>query len=521
MSLTKRCASLVWVWIVVSAVAVGVLGADRALAQGAVGRVNAALGNIPDDRRSDLVLLPALAGMDPVPGVLSVRSDAARKLSDHPDFAAMSAWATAPAQRAVLEAIRTVTSETDYRFAHAFAQPYGAEGVPIDLIAAGLYSELGDPPLLAGAQHGYMPALNDADALVHVEASRLAGAGEVRAAVDLLISWAFFCRQMSDRPFAREMVWGLRHASFALERIRDVVYLDAQGSRRFSTSDAEAVIAKLDGVNGFLGTERLRAPIGDRVAAEQIVERVLTAQGANTDVFATTLAQIGASSRPLRLFGEAARYEQGARGHVGLSEARRTIEALFSDLESRWRLPVDNARLRRPFEMERLASSSNQAIAAVVRARAWDPTELMAMRDVFRTEVVGTRQALAIVGYRSAFGSFPPVVSSVRPRWLPAIEADPMNRDRVRGRVPPLEYFVPIRDVRASNEPHSMIGTGYFDSAFSVNLFDDTFVLYSVGFNGRRNFGERIENDWREAGRGQDYLIWPPLLSLSREAAAD
>ncbi|TVQ63242.1 MAG: hypothetical protein EA378_02860 [Phycisphaerales bacterium] len=488
---------------------------------GAVGRVNAALANVSEERRSDLILLPRLAAMDDRPGVLSVRMDAVRKLAAHPDFPAMASWAMGAPQRAVLEAIREVTEETDYRFAHAFAQPYGAEGVPIDLIAAGLYTELGDPPLLASAQHGYMDRIADTGTLVHVEASRLAGEGEVRAAADLLVRWAYFCRQMADRPFAREKVWGMREASFAMERIRDVVYLDTLSGRRFSARDAEEVIAQLDSVDGFLGTERIRVPIGDRVAAEQVAERVLTARGANTDLYATTLAQIGASNRPLRLFGEAARYEQGSGVQAGLSDTRRTIEALFADLESRWRLPIDNARLRRPFEMDRLARPSEQAVAAVVRARGWDPTELMAERDRLRTEIVGTRQALAIVGYRTAFGGFPPVISSVRPRWLRAIEADPFNRDRARGRVPPLEYFVPIRDVRASNDPHEMIGTGYFDSAFSVSLFDDTFVLYSVGFNGRRNFAERIENDWREAGRGQDYLIWPPLLSLSREAAPE
>ena len=511
-------------WGLVSAVLLGLLAwspvPTEARADGTVGRLNAPFQNVPDQRRSDLILLPLLAALPEPPSALATVEDAMRLSARDSGWSAASVWAESAPARAVLEAIERVTRERDFRIAYAFAQPYGAEGVPIDIIAAGLYTELGDPPLLAGARHQYMDALTLAAKLSHVEATRLAASGEVRAAVDVLIRWAAFSRQMGDRAFAREWVWGMTQIALAMERIRDVVYVDALAQRRFTPRDAEEVIAVLDPIGGFLGLERLAPPRGDRAAAEQIAERVLTASGARTDLFATTLARIGASERPLRLFGEASRYERGSGGHVGLGEARRVIEGVFGDLETRWSLAVDNPRLVQPFATDRLARPDVQAIAAAVRARGWDPTELMAMRDVVRVEVVGTRHALGIMGYRAAFGSFPPQISSIRPRWLPAIEADPLNRDRTRGRVPPLEFFVPIRDTRASREPHVVVGTGYFGTAFSVRLFDDTFVLYSVGFDGQRNFGERIENNWREAGRNQDYLIWPPVISLSRQAAS-
>ena len=59
----------------------------------------------------------------------------------------------------------------------AFGQLYGVEGVDIEMIAAGLYTDLGDPPTLAGARIGYMPMLDRLAILVNVEATRLAAEG--------------------------------------------------------------------------------------------------------------------------------------------------------------------------------------------------------------------------------------------------------------------------------------------------------------------------------------------------------
>ncbi|MCA9287559.1 MAG: hypothetical protein KDA05_03185, partial [Phycisphaerales bacterium] len=295
------------------AMAVG-LGATNASAQTPVDRVNAPYLAIPEANRSDLILLPALADMEPAPVGAQAPQQAMLLPAGSTNWSRAEAWATGQTQVAVLAALDRITQETDYRRAMVFAQPYGP-GVPRPMIAAGLYTELGDPPTLAAANFGYMAPLDDLACLVHVEATRRLAAGDPAGAIDVLTDWTFFARQMADRALFREVVFGYRQMIDAMERIRDIAYQDMRGDRALTLQQIQDAIARL-AEDKLLGIERLALPRGERTSTEQLTDRVFGRDGQlNAGAFSSAMAAAGSSGRPLRLFSEAARWSGAADAH--------------------------------------------------------------------------------------------------------------------------------------------------------------------------------------------------------------
>ena len=104
---------------------------------------------------------------------------------------------------------------------------------------------------------------------------------------------------------------------------------------------------------------------------------------------------------------------------------------------------------------------------------------------------------------------------------MKTIEADPYNSDRARGKVPPLEYFVPIRDqtfgTREDPKPHEMNviprGGGL---NFQVKIDKDQFIIYSVGPDGAKAWAKDVSGEPERNAVG-DLLIWPPITSLMRQ----
>ena len=133
---------------------------------------------IATDKRSDLVMLPLVAKMDATPGAVGELGSAAMLPADVGAFAEARAWAEKPAQRAVLEGLDKVTKATKWKEAFAWGLPYGVENVPVELVEARMYSELGDPPTLAAARHFWLPEMERVACLVNVEATRLAAGSD-------------------------------------------------------------------------------------------------------------------------------------------------------------------------------------------------------------------------------------------------------------------------------------------------------------------------------------------------------
>lgn len=489
-----------------------------ALAQGdQVDRVNALFKEVPQDRRSDLILLPVLAGMEAPPiGVDSIES-AALQFEGSSVWAAAEAWATAEPQRKAIDALRQVTEGAAEGRGMSFAQPYGPGGIDPQLIRAKLYTSLGDPPMLAGRRLMYLEAIENLMCLVQVEATRLAGEGKPGEACDLLVRQVYFARQLADRAFLAEVDSGLKYMKLGLSRIRDVAYVDFKGSRLLGPADIERTMKAIQLYDrSYLDPARLRFPEGNHLSAEQLFEQLYEPRGTvREDMFAKTMARMRTAERPLRLFAEASRYESAGAEQADWFETREMIENVFNSWSARWTLSQFDRQQSLPFTWDRL----DRARYAVISASTTDMSVLYEDRQEFETEAVGTRHALAVLGYYYELGVFPPTASSVRPRWMEKIEADPFNPNRAVGNVPAMKFFVPVRDDRPVNErdtpqPHEMNIYPMAGVNFALRLREDQFILYSVGRDGMDDHAEDVtDNPFGQTG---DYLIWPPVLSLYR-----
>lgn len=490
--------------------------------QNIIERVNEPFNVIGPSKRSDAVILPALAKMEAPPKAVATPAQAALLPASSPEFSSAAAWAQAPSQRAVLEALDRVTTETDWKLAMAFGQPYGAEGATPELIQARMYTELGDPPMLAAAQHLYMPALDHLVVLANVEATRLAADGKPSEAIDVLVDLLFFERQMADRQFYEEVVWAFESLAATYERVRDIAFQDLRGDKKIEFMRIPEQIKRLSEENlGYMDLDRVRFPIGNRLAAEQIVARVYAGGGTiNEEVFATTMSRLGSTERPLRLFAEAARWRSLAGGQAGGFQAIDKVRGVYDDFARRWVAPYfDSGRLLIS-EYSKLDRSANAAIDVTTP----DMTRLIELRQVAKVEAAGTRMMLGLTAFQLANGRRPPVITAVRPQWMPQVEVDLYDLSIRQGARPPFEYSLPMQPPASSREaarPHELeVYTANGETNFKVNLLDDVFLLYSKGTDNANNGGTRVQNTWRIV-QGADYLISPPVLSLYRQYLID
>jgi hypothetical protein len=509
-------------------ICVGILSAVVALSGLAVearadqylDRVNGLYSNVKTDKRSDLVMLPLLAKMDAPPRVID---DADEMLLISPDQAAWSEvlkWIDGPNQKAVIDGLYKVTEGKDFQDSMIFAQPYGAEGVSPEMIQARMYSELGDPPLLAAVDIQYMPAMKRLHKLAQLEAVRRASGGDMLGSFEVLTRLAFFGRQLAERPMMVEVVLGYTMMWQAMERIRDIAYEDFRGNKALrqqaQLSKLAEFNAKIEEDRGVFSLDRMPFPTGNRAAAEQLVSMMGSDAG-----FATTMARVSAGGRPLRLFGEAGKWETAMKSGGGGIALSNNLRLLYDDWAARWRFDPFDQRMLQPFYYTNL--DRNQY--AVLDASTQDMSELYQLRQFVRMQIVGTRHALAVLGFSYVNrGMWPPQLSSIRPDFIKALTADPYNPNRARGQQPPMEYFVPVRDAfgaaAALKKPHEMTVFVSTRENFQVPLREDTFVLYSTGPDGGKNRAERIQNTWKLV-QDTDVLMWPPVSSLWRQHLRD
>lgn len=484
-----------------------------------VNRANAPYASLPAARRSDTLLLPAIALMDPTPAGVRQVYAAAMLPAGKSGWSEAESWAQAKPQQDVLKVLATITKEPNIRDAYAFGQPYGVEGVDFALVQKRLYTELGDPPTLAGAQFFYLKGLEALESLVQVEATRLAAAGNPSDAIDVLINWVFFCRQMADRELFTEADWGLRSMAMALERVRDVAYNDLRGPKALVVDRLHGQIDRLKIEGSYLDLDRMTFPQGNKVAAEQVIARVyIPRNGIDERTFAPTLSRLGTTEFPLRLFSETGRWRTIGDQQANWFDATEKLAGVWEDQVQRWGVRMWDRRFAVVSEQSKLDRTKFAAIDVGLP----DMSVLYFRRMVARTEAVGSQTALAVVGWTrlGATRGYPTTISAVRPQWVKELMPDPFNPNREFGARPPLEYFVPIRDTprneRETPQPYPIEVVTPDGRVLNVPLKDDSFVLYSWGSDNGKSFARRTQNTYVKV-ENADYLIWPPVISLERD----
>ncbi|MBZ0173571.1 MAG: hypothetical protein K8E66_14405 [Phycisphaerales bacterium] len=495
------------------------LATPHTAAQNLIDRANALYDDIVDERRSDSILLPALIDLTEPPLGVDTPAKASMAFVGGRVWALAEAWVNAAPQRAMLDALRAGTVGEHYDTAKAFAQRYGVgSGIETRFIRGRMYTELGDPPLLAAADHLYMHSLDNLRCLVHLEATRLAGNGQPIEAMELMMVLAKFGYQMADREFSNESRWGYTAMADAIARMRDIAYTDFQHDRAIEPDRLLGIIAPLHPADGPIRLDRLNFPRANRIAAEQLVEVLyIPRKGVDEARFVPTMVRISTNDRPLRRFSAASAFQDKVGRQKDWFDIQNAVKNVFASWEKAWELDRSDPVLALPFAWETSLVGDD---TLVVRVGVGDDMgALFGLRTLCELERVATRQALGLLGHYYVVGAFATKMDVIRPRWVDQLEADPLNSNRDRGRRSPMRYFRPVTDVYLANEraepqPHTMQVFPGDGTNFEVVLREDQFLVYSTGKNGIDDHGTRMSRD-PEALVG-DYLVWPPVLSLHR-----
>lgn len=503
-----------------SALVLSLAAPALSLADQFVDKVNQIYKPVPADRRSEMTLFPVLAKIEEPPVRLADLVQAALTPASAPDFAKLSAWATGEPQKAVIEAIKKVTAEETARKLWGIAQPYGASEADPDLVMAGMYTELGDPPLLAQADIKWLPKMETALKLVQVEATRLQADGKPMEAMELLLRGIFLSRQLANRAMLVEQQLAYQGMIIGLARMRDIAWVDFRSDTPVLTAEnMRDLIGRLKDRDGVLQTGRLDLPVGDRAAAEQLLSRIMKADGKiEASTFALTLSRIAAKRAPMRLFSEQAKWDAIARLHADGRESLAGVERVFGDWDTRWKLDPWNPALKVPTDYRKLPKAKFAAIDVFLG----DLGQLFEARSELKVELTGTRSALANYGFWRQTRSFAPEAASVRPAFIPYADVDPFDPAKSQW----LAQVVPGRGPGGVINPEGkidaqifplIVGTRYPE--FGVTWKPDTFVMFSMGPKAARGGGKRF-TQMKFDNQG-DYLVWPPMLSLIRQHQAD
>lgn len=498
-----------------TALAAGSLMASLAIADEYVDRVNAPFKVIPEKLRSDMVILPKLGSLDPAPAVVATQQRAALLANKGPGWTECAAWAQKANQTAVLTSLDELTKEEDRLKAFAFAQPYGVNGVSVDLVSKELYTELGDPPLISAARHLYLPMLERTGVLCHVEASRRLEAGDLAGALKVMGDWLFFCRQIADRPTIREKKWAMESMKLALERMRDLVYQEqSSGKATIDAAGIRKVNDRLKERRGFLQLERLTMPEADFVGREQLLSKVMVPNGGtNEATFGSTMARVSASERPLKLFSAAAFWDGARASHAGQRESSAMLSGIHDDWNRRWQLSPFDKYVNTATDYRKYVQTTTKF--SVLNGAFDDMDAIFSLRRELRAELGATRLTNGVFGFFLRQKSLPKAIAATRPEFVDAIDTDPYS-----SRNHDLLYFVPIRDTakgpNGEDKPHTItIFPPAPTPSFALDLPSDVFVIYSVGPDDAP--GRCALCTQTRTGVPGDYLLYPPTLSLLRK----
>ncbi|MGP1345844.1 MAG: hypothetical protein ACTS3F_04140 [Phycisphaerales bacterium] len=425
-----------------------------------IDEINKAFGPRAGVESADALLFPAIVGMDPMPAALADLEIASLIVPGNPRWDEIEAWAEAPAQQAVIEALKTIADD-DRRF--QFTHPYNTEGVAPEFIDNGLYIDIEPLNLLVTARYEYLNRLDDVAILLTAEATRLAERGDAEEALEVLYAWVRLGRIVADRGMSLEKYWGFGTMLVAFERLRDVVYLY---DFNFTIEHIAELLERLS--DRSLRLDLIALPEGDRIAAKQLVARTMVDRGpVAVPQFTATMAFIESEGRELTIYDKAAFYRDIASAHAGFQRTNQKIDDVFGSWDQRWKIlnPHDDL-LKLPSDYMLMDRGEFYQLMVVLSDIEW----LYTLRLVTAQDLYGTRTALGLAGYRARFREWPKNIAAISPNPLPRPGGEiPAWVDLFRylprfDRFMDLSFFVPIRDTPppaiGDPEPHEITVIG-------------------------------------------------------------
>ncbi len=413
------------------------------------------------------ILFPVAASMSPPPQRFGLVRQASLLSPASGEWSQFDSWAAASEQQAVIDALIEATDPEERR---VLGFPYG-RGVDEAWIEAGLFVDLGAPAFLArgATDQAYLRVLTDVVVLATIEAARLAEAGDGTRCKDVLVAWALLGRQVSDRVFFHEKLWGMTQMASAAERLRDIGH---EYPELFTPDDIASATNEFDLRN--LRLDRIEFPKGERLALEELIVNVIEERGGPTDRFAPVMGVATAGEHAFSAFGRAAEWEDFAEGHAGWFDTKDELEKVFGDWGQRWKLndPFD-ALMSEATDFSRMDRSR----FAVIERFGSRMEGLFDLRMRVLVEITGTRSALGVLGYKRAQGVWPPSLTAVQPRFVRRLDNDPWNFDRTRNARDVFQFFVPMRDrprgPRELPKPHVIrVALGLGESALEGERVD-------------------------------------------------
>lgn len=498
------------------------LASFRANAQSAIDDVNALYNTVSSQNRSDTALLGAIGNMTPAPeGALSERVGPSIVNEQSSKWTELATWAAEPTQQAALQALQSETKDVARGVRRAFALRYGVANVSTDLVASGMYVELGDPPLLGNAEYLYLHGISRLRDLANIEATRMIVQGEPKKSLDIMLNLVALGRQLMDREFPAEAAYGYQLSIDAIRRIRDIVYIDFHSdSPKLTAQDLVNISRVFEPTAELMRFDRLSFPRGSEFASRQMIEMTFgpNAKDKPNESFSQVIAQLSTGGHPLRLFGEMAHARTAAKSHADRYDSLDYAKRAQDDFTLRWRLKNDDAQLLQTLFVDSIDATKFAVVKVVYDDHA---RKLRNLRHMLETELVGTQIALGVVSFHIQNHAFPPSLAAIRPKFVTEVANDPFNRMESEGEQPWFGYFVPklinVRDVdiRDEHKPHSINVVTQSLQNFSLLIDSDQFILYSAGPDGKPDRAMNVREDATEIFPG-DYLVWPSVTSLYR-----
>ncbi|MFG0252389.1 MAG: hypothetical protein ACF8NJ_05890 [Phycisphaerales bacterium JB038] len=399
------------------------------------------------------------------------------------------------------------------RVGRIFGLPYGDAGLEEEYLIADFIASDDAVVQLGGEAFAYMAALEDLRQLVFAEAYRRAESGELYEACELLVAWVRVGRQIADRRFFGEKVYGIGTMIESTRIMRNILY---RHRGDMTVDEHRDIVDSL----GALLLERIRFPEADYWALLSIIGDTFVRRGGPKDeVFIETFARMQSLSAPLTRFQVRQHWQQVEGQHAGYFETVDELKKVWGDWEFRWNIedPYD-AAVQGSTYFDRLSPSARRSFETIVVTMG--PLDMLEeIRQDLQVAIGGTRVSLGVLGYEVKHRDLPANIDGIAPIHIPTIPTDPFD-DREQRTKRRLQYFVPVRDYppvapREVPRPYAVQLHSRISGAAPVIEFNDAgrydeFLVYSKGKDLRNDF---LHEDDADTG---DIMIWPPLEELLR-----